>query len=404
MIILIERSFRLLSGLVLTILLSKALPTDLYGEYSYYLSLITILSCIATFGLDDGIKGFYLDENKRDDVISIGLYIKIFLSIITISVFFIYLSKINADLWLYLFSGFIFSCVGNLFYSISIIAPQVNKLSKIYLLYGTVGFIIKSTMIYLGSFNAFLIYFSFEWILITIASIKIMNIRLINIKKSGELVKEIIKSSFPLFISSLAIIGYYKSDQIILSYYLGFAENATYALASQFIIASGFFHGIYINRVFPSIFKVKDEKVTLSKLMMKYYSYSSLASLFIFVFVYFGFEHIFNFIWGDDYETVPELVCLGVLGLFFSGIGLLQTQKLIAIGLGKYRMYRVIIGVLLNIVLNFLLIPYFGVYGAVYSTIFSQFFSSVFINCIFKNTRSDFLEQIKGALLLGGKR
>ncbi|WP_324056593.1 oligosaccharide flippase family protein [Aeromonas caviae] len=401
MIIFIERSFRLLSGLLLTILLSKALPIHLYGEYSYYLSVITILSCVSTFGLDDGIKSFYLDENKRDDVISIAVYIKVLLAIITTSAFLIYLSSINAELWLYLFSGFIFSCVGTLFYSISIISPQVNKLSKTYLLYGGGGFIIKAAMIYFGFFNAFLIFFSFEWIVITIVSMKIMKIRWCNINKNVELVKDVIKSSLPLFISSLAIIGYYKSDQLILGYYLGFTENATYALASQFIIASGFFHGIYINRVFPSIFKVKDDKNALSKVMMRYYSYSSLASLFVFVFVYFGFEHIFNFIWGADYETVPKLVCLGVLGLFFSGIGLLQTQKLIAMGLGKYRMYRVIIGVLLNIFLNCLLIPYFGVYGAVYSTLLSQFFSSIFINFIFKNTRVDFYEQIKGALLLG---
>lgn len=140
-----------------------------------------------------------------------------------------------------------------------------------------------------------------------------------NFNFSKNLLISLLKPSVPLFLSSLAIIGYYKIDQILITHFLGFESNAVYSLSSQFVISAGIIHGILINKSFKNIYSLKDDKLKLSALMRKYYSYSIIGVFFILLVVATVFPILFNYIWGEQYHLVPNLVLFGIVGLFFRG-------------------------------------------------------------------------------------
>ncbi len=341
MIIFVDRFLRLFSGLLFTIFLSKLLPIDLYGKYSYYLSVLSILSCIASFGLDDAIKKFYLTDETKVNAVKLCVCIKFLLSILLSSSFIFYCYMTNENIWVYLFSFYIFNSFTSFFFNLSLISNKIKIVSSISIILNIIFSIFKILSIYYYNLTTYILFQLIECLFLFLFFVKIFNINIFQLVWDKDLLLKILSSAWPLFLSSLAIIGYYKIDQIIITYYLGFDSNAIYSLASQFIISAGFIHGILINVAFKKIFELRGDDTSLSNVMKKYYSYSTCGTLLILSGVWFVFKPLFIHIWSEQFYLVPNMVFFGVCGLLFSGIGMLQTQKLISVGLEKYRMYRV---------------------------------------------------------------
>lgn len=209
-----------------------------------------------------------------------------------------------------------------------------------------------------------------------------------------------LKESWPVLLSGLAIIAYLKGDQLMVEHFKGVEALGIYYSAVTLtslcyfvpvllnISAAPFMHRLAVNDV-----------ANFENLMRWYFSALLVIALVIFLLLFFLAKPLVLLLYGADYLAAAEVVKVHALAIFFIFMGSAQNNWLIAKKQANQMFYRSLLTVVLGVVLNLWLIPWLGLVGSAISFVVASaiglFFSNFFIN------RELFLAQIT---CLGFKR
>jgi len=196
-----------------------------FGLYSYALSFVGLFAAITSLGLDSiVVRELVKDENKRDKLLGTSFVLKIigsFLVIVIISVAVRFTSNDNfTNLLIYIVA------IGTIFQSFNVVNFyfQAKVLSK-YTVYAQIFTsimcaAIKLVLIY---FDMSLIYFAIVNLLqsvILASGLVVMYIKqkssLFNWSLDFGLAKNLLKDSWPLILSGIAISIYMRIDQVMI--------------------------------------------------------------------------------------------------------------------------------------------------------------------------------------------
>jgi len=390
-----ERIIGMAVSFFVGIYVARYLGPDNFGLLSYAGSFVGLFTAIATLGLGGIlIRELVKDEKRRDELLGTTFVLSIIGSILVFIIIVIAVRFTNNDDFTNLLIFII--TTGTIFQSFNVINFyfQSKVLSK-YTVYAQVfstilGSVIKLLLIH---FNMGLIYFAMIILLqsiILVSGLIVMYIRqkssLFNWSINFSLARKLLKDSWPLMLSGIAISIYMKIDQVMIKNMMDTKAVGNYAVAVRLSEIWYFIPMAITSSVFPAIINAKkiSEKLYYERLQ-KLYDLMTWLAIGIALSIAFLANDIIRILFGAQYQDAAGVLQIYIWATVFIFLGVASSQYLIAENYTKISFLKTFGGAITNIVLNIILIPKHGINGAAIATVGSQFFAAYLSNYIFKS-------------------
>lgn len=401
------RMFALAISFIVGIYMARYLGPSNYGLLSYVLSFVGLFGFLASFGVDNIVsREIVKDHTKKDILIGTAFYIKIIGSILAIVSIFIVSLFTTKDIFtlglIWLFSLNFIPQAFNIIETYLQSQVLAKKIVTAQFISNTVSAILKIICISLdkGIFWLTLIYI--------LETILYSGILLFTFRKFGNHIREwrfnkkvailLLKDSWPLMLSSVAIGIYMKIDQVMIKNMLGNEPAGIYAVAVKLSEVWYFIPTLICVSISPSIINAaKIGKDFLDKRMRGLYFFMFWLSFSIAIFTTIFAHLIVKTLFGTAYLGSVSTLQIYVWAGVSVSLGVSVSQYLVANNLTKISFYNTIAGAIINIVLNIILIPKIGILGGAIATVISYTIStfSVFIH---KKTRNQGLLILKSII------
>ena len=200
--------------------------------------------------------------------------------------------------------------------------------------------------------------------------------------------KELLKDSWPLILSGMAISIYMKIDQVMIKEMLDAGSVGNYAAAVRLSEAWYFIPMAITSSVFPAIINAKKQSKELYyQRLQKLYDLMVWLAVAIALPTTFLAPWVIRVLYGDAFSPAAEVLSIHIWAGVFVFLGVASSQYLIAENYTRISFYRTFIGTIVNVILNIILIPKYGVNGAASATLISYFVATFSMGFIPKTKR-----------------
>lgn len=395
--LLLEKLIRMALGLFVGIYVARYLGPKQFGEFSYAVSLYTILFAFSNFGIDGVVVKELIEEKCnaiKENLIFTSMIIKFFLSLLSImlSLAFSMFNSFDDNsallLVLSLSLSFLFLNVFDLYFQ----SAQKNK----YVAIANIIMLVITSFckVILVMYDMEVIYFAGIYILESFLFGLILYL-FFNDKKDDEikfrcsfsfrLTKRILYQSWPLFFSSLSFVLYNSVNTIMLNLDLSSLDVGYYNAASRFVNIWHFLPGILLTSLFPVLISKKNSsnQYEFECFMSKLFSFFIWVPLSIAVLIFFASDLIIDLTYGSEFELASNILSV----LIFSNVTIFITsfwnKWMLAEGNTKITFLFQLFKIILLVTFNFFLIPILGLNAILISTILSgvivQFLVPIFM-------------------------
>ncbi|MEM9219326.1 MAG: flippase [Cyanobacteria bacterium P01_F01_bin.150] len=209
--------------------------------------------------------------------------------------------------------------------------------------------------------------------------------------------KSLLKESWPLILSSVAIVIYMKVDTFMLGSILGNQSVGLYTSATRISEAWYFVAGAVASSVEPGVYTARKQGDIESyyRRIGQLLRVLCLIAVAIALPVSFFSNLIITTLYGNAFASAGLILSIYIWAALFVFIGLGSNCWFIAEGLTQLTFYRTLAGAVMNVSLNLLLIPRYGGVGAAIATVISQAIASFLSNAIDLRTKNIFFIQLK---------
>jgi O-antigen/teichoic acid export membrane protein len=185
----------------------------------------------------------------------------------------------------------------------------------------------------------------------------------------------LLKDSWPLILSGIAIIIYMRIDQVMIKLISGDTELGIYSAAVRLTEAFYLIPTAIVGSTLPKITQASEEsKELLYSELQSLYKVVALISYISIFFTSILAKPIISIMYGDDYLASVPILRVLIWTILFVNLGIAQHSFIVIMNWTSLYMKIVFLASLMNILLNYLLIPDYGAIGATIATIFSCWF------------------------------
>lgn len=225
--------------------------------------------------------------------------------------------------------------------------------------------------------------------------------RLRQVRATLKRAKWLLKDSWPLFLSSIAVVIYMKIDQIMLGQIVGNEAVGIYSAAVRISEVWYFVPMAIVMSVFPSILdaKMRSEQLYYERLQ-QLYDLMVWLSIAVAVPMTFLGPPIIVLLFGDPYVHSGQVLVIHIWAAIFVSLSVASGKWFIAENRQILSLQRHALGAALNLLLNFILIPQFSASGAAIATIISYAFAALFFDIFRSETRQMFFMKMNAFNLL----
>jgi O-antigen/teichoic acid export membrane protein len=406
--LLAENILRIAIALTVGIYVARYLGPGQFGILSYAMSLVGLFSALSTLGLNSILVRKLINKpQKLNELLGTSFSLRIISSLLVFAVLVAIVLLINNDGITNVIILII--AIGLLFQSTDVIRFyfEAKVLSKYYVFSQFVALmtisIVKLIFIYM---KLPLVYFASA----TIAEGAILALGLVIVYSKQQLnifdwrfslteVYGLLKDSWPLILSGVAVSVYTRIDEVMIKQMLGAESVGQYAAARRLSEAWYFVPMIICTSLFPAILnaKKKDEKLYYARLQMLYDLLVWIAVPFALI-VTFAASSIVNLTYGEKFAKAGTVLSIHIWAGVSVFLGVASSQYLIAENYTRISFCRTFIGMIFNVILNIILIPKYSINGAAIATLLSYAiatFSIIFFDAV----RSDAYRMAKSLLL-----
>lgn len=203
--------------------------------------------------------------------------------------------------------------------------------------------------------------------------------------------KSLLTESWPLLMSSVLIMIYMRTDQILLG------KMASKAVVGQYTAAirlSEIWYSIPIiicASVMPRLLKGRElNPANYYKRLQRLYESMVLVSVFVAVATQFAGPLVVWLLYGRQFASAAGILSVHIWTGVFVFVGCVSGQQLVQEKLSVSSMQRTALGAIINVVLNLLWIPRWGGVGSAMATLVAQSVASYFADAIDPRTRHIF--------------
>ena len=404
-----DKVFRMGVGILVWVWIARYLGPDKFGLLNYAIAFVALLTPIATLGLDNlVIREIVKNKNARYEILGSAFAMRFVGGILTVLLAIGLIAIIRPGeiltLWLV---GII--AAGTIFQSFDVIDFwfQSEVKSKFTVMAKNSAFTISAIVkVILIKTQAPLI--DFAWISFVEILLGAIGLLFFYLKENNKIkywnvrisrIKELLKESIPLLVSSAAILLYMKVDILLLGQMKGETAVGYYSAATKISEAFYFISMIIAGSVFPVI--IGNEELYFERLK-KLLNVTTALAYAIIIPVFF-LSNTIILVFGSQYSTSGPILAVHTWATLFVFLGVAQGSWYIKGGKpGIYlQMKRTIIGLIINVVLNIILIPSMSGLGAAIATIVAYSYVGYFSNLFNRETRKIFKMQTQSLLLYG---
>lgn len=371
-----EKMVRIGVGLFVGVWVARFLGPEQFGYLSYALAFVSLFSAIAGLGLDGiVVRELVRDPARKDEILGTAFALKFLSGMLT---FLTVLAAIrllrptdSLTYWLVGISagGMIFNAFDTIdFWFQSQVQSKYSVYAKssAFLLISVVKVVLiltKAPLIaFAGAGFAEIVIGSFAMVM----TYRISGCHIHFWRSNITIARRLLKDSWPLIFSGVAIMVYMRIDQVMIGEMVGSEEVGIYSVAVQLVEVWYFIPGIIVSSVFPSIVEAKEmgESIYYERLQ-KLYNFMAFIAYCIAIPVMFFAGWVINTLYGPAYGKAGAMLAVLIWSIPFTNLGMARSTFLTTMNWTKVHFLTVGFGSAINIILNYLLIPRYGGFGAV---------------------------------------
>ncbi|MGY0393731.1 flippase [Fusobacterium sp. SYSU M8A802] len=380
---------------------------ELYGKYSYALSIVAFSGIFFELLNVRVIKKYYTNENFNRVVYNVTFF-KNTIAILLFSIPIIYKFFYRIDDTL--FYLLLFICLDNIlttstfgienFFEFKLESRRIvvsNNIVKIisYILQ-YIGMILNLGIIYIPGIRCI-----GSLIRVLILKYQYKKVYLDKIKYKKEkidlnLIISIIDEGKFLWLTFISFLIYTQMDKIMIEYYLGVEDVGIYSIGVQLSGILAILIGPIQNSLFPKLLELYKEDYK------KYYNFyllsNTMITQFYLVITFISIlviKYTFNYVYSKEYTGAIAVYSILAFSIFFKANGSLQTGHMTIKNITKKSFYKTLLSLVVNIILNMILIPKLGINGAAIATLVTQFIALFLIDFFIEEYREQAMIQLK---------
>ena len=213
-------------------------------------------------------------------------------------------------------------------------------------------------------------------------------------------VVELLTQSWPVILSGMAIMIYFRIDVLMLKAMQGDRAVGIYAAATRISEVWYIIPTAIVTSVTPAIIRAKHNPTLYYTRLRRLFSLMTLLALSIGSFIALSSRGIIHFLYSDVYSEASPVLAIHIWASVFVFLGIAQTPWDFSENQLKLGFYRTLFGAVANVLLNLVLIPKYSATGAAVATVVSYAISAVFANVLSPVTRPIFFLQIRSFRLV----
>jgi O-antigen/teichoic acid export membrane protein len=402
---------RMIVGLLVGIWIARYLGPDRYGLLNYAIAFVSLFSAVASMGLQDiVVRDIVRNPTSSPETMGTSFLLRLVGGLIAFMLILASISflqpKDALTVGVVAIIGFtlIFQASDVIKYWFE---SQVQSKYNVWVQNGAL-LIFAAVKVMLILLEAELL--AFVWAMFAEALIVAIGLFAIYLWKGGKLsawspgytrAKSLLRDSWPLILSAIAITVYMRIDQIMIGQMLGNKAVGIYTAAVRISELWYFIPVAIVASVFPSILeaKKKNEAIYIQRLQ-RLFDLMVLLSLAVALPMTFLSDWIVLLLFGPDYIGAGAVLAIHVWAALFVFLGVANSRWFIAENRQILSLQRTLLGALANVGLNLLMIPKFGIIGAAYATVLSYAIAVLFTDVLQKETRPLFVMKIKSLNIL----
>jgi O-antigen/teichoic acid export membrane protein len=408
-----ERILRITVGLFVSVWVAKYLGPKQFGFFSYTLSFVALFGFMVTISHTSiVVRELVKNPNHNDEIVSTAFWLKIMgamlgvLITLAISINFTSNDRFVNILILIIASS-------NIFHSFNVVDDyfQSKVMNKFVVITNVISLFLSSVIkiililndapliafVWVVFFDNFILASGFIYFYIKLNS----KFKIKNLKFKSKTAILLLKDSWPLMISSAAILIHIKVDQVIIKEILGLEAVGQYAAAARVSEAWYFIPSVLTASFFPAIINAKKNNEDLyNSRLQKLYDIMVWIAIAIAIPMIFLSDWLIEILYGYQYSEAGNVLMIHIWAGVFVSLGLASNGWLICENLQKFLLVNTFIATITNIGLNYILIPKFGIVGAAWATIISYFLVGYLCLLIWKKTRINFINLTKSLFFI----
>ena len=378
----------ILSGLLVGVWVARYLGPEQLGTLSYALAFVAIAMPFAQLGLQDiVIRSIVQTPADKNEILGTNLVLQFLASVVTILVTILIAKVMNAGDFLTI-SLIAIIALGLLFQPFSNTTEYWfrSQIQAKYLVWSKNAVLIAISLLKVGLILSEASLTAFAWITLLEASLLSAALvvvyrwtgeRILELRFGFERAWELLKDSWPLLFSGLAVIIYMKIDQIMLGQMAGKRELGYYSVAVRLSELWYFIPTALASSVFPSIIRSrqgKDPQIYQKRLQLFYDAMVGSSYLVVIPLVLLATPLVL-LMFGTEYAQSAPILMVHAWALIFVSIGLARSRWLVAENLVRFSLFATSLGAIINLAANYLLIPKYAGLGAAWATVIAYCFS-----------------------------
>lgn len=402
----LDKFIKILIGLIVSTWVTRYLGPSRFGIYSYAVAFVALFTPLSGLGLANIIvRNIVREPEKKYEYLGTAFFLQFLSSVVSygLSLLIIFLSKpddLQLKIIIAILSGMlVFRAWGDTlnYWFQSQIQSKFTVWSSI-LASITIALIRISLILLEAPLVAFAWAMLFEVILVSLFLTIFYNLnneKIIQWKIRISQAKSLLKDSWPLILSGMAVVFYMKIDQIMLGNMTSEAELGLYSSAVQLSELWYFIPVAIASSFYPAVISSRDNqtKIEYKQRMQLFFDLMAAIAYVIMFITYVFAPWVVSVLYGADYIESGTILRVHIWAFIFVSLGVARSNWLLAENMVKFSMYATLLGAVVNIGLNFWLIPKFAGLGAAWTTVISYSISAFFSSIISPKVRHLFTQQ-----------
>lgn len=394
-----EKILRLFLGTALTLLIARQIGPEEFGTFSTIFAGYMLFGALAGLGLKDVVIDEISSARTAPRMVLSTASAIVFAASLVLSLAFVVLIKLiypgyGTEFWVAFILSAILLLKGlevllwgleahaelrsiALSHQISIIASAIGKIAILLIGATVISFAAVTTFEFLVLFAAAVLFARRRGLTLSVGAFRL------------EYADALLKRSWPLAASSLAVIGYFYVDQIIIALLMDVESVGIYAAASRISQQLYMLPTVLVAAYYPRLTHIHTQSPKkfdegfkiLSVVLITLAIILSGATLLL-------SDPVLGLILGSQFDETAPILKLHALGLVLVSLNVISGRWYVMQGLQKLTLVRQLLTAVLNVILNLLLIPLFGLEGAVYATLISLLFLAFGFDLLSVRTRA----------------
>ncbi len=403
--LLTEHGARLVAGLLITAWVARHLGPGDFGAFSLVVAGFAIIATLARMGFENIlIREFVRAPAHAAGFLATALTVRLAVGVVIVATIFL-ASRVLRDGggWI---SGLAILSWGLLpgafevlgYHFLSLNQSRFPALARIIQL--SVSATVRIWLIFSGAgVEAFLYALVFDEVVLAVVTLCLYRHHCAGwpgLATQAPRVRHLLRESWPLALSGLAVMLYMRIDQLMIGVLLDTPSVGIYSAGVRVVEGVYFLPMLAAMAFYPAIIRAKERSQALYEVqtgrLMSLCIWGGVAVAFALAA---GADWLVVLLFGDGYSGAAPVLRVQALNVVFLSMGAVAGKWLYVEGKQTLHLTKTLIGLLLNVALNLWLIPAYGAVGAAWAAVIAQAVVYFGVFALFEASRPVFFMQLR---------